>query len=79
MHIIIVVKSCARKYELSVIGAVAGAARGGSQEEEAGVTRRCRCFNCDRPWRGFGHLSIQEGPIGALITRSPVAPSGVRM
>lgn len=26
-----------------------------------------------------GHLSIQEGPIGALITQAPVASSGVRM
>ena len=27
----------------------------------------------------LGHLSIQEGPIGALITQAPVAPSDVRM
>lgn len=77
MHIIIVVKSCCAEYELSVMQTVAGAARGGARKRRGDAQVSVLQF-----WPAvarLGHLSIQEGPIGALITQAPVAPSGVLM
>lgn len=49
------------EYELSVIGGpVAGAARG--EPVGGGVTRRCRCLNSDRPWRGEDTSPSRRAP-----------------
>lgn len=70
------------EYELSVTGAVAGAARGepgGGGGEEGWGDAQVPALQSWPAVARLGHLSIQEGPIGALITQAPVAPSGVRM
>lgn len=79
MHIIIVVKSCSVSMN-SVKVELWQAQPGGWEGEgwgwrEGGVGYVLQFFPAVA---GLGHLSIQEGPTGALITQAPVARRGVR-